>query len=197
MEYKTLTRVGFKATIQIQVRQLLLAIVGRAQYSKLRPPISPARGCPEIPAPPGKVPSYNYSSSKDFQKSRTLDIAKLTEYQLQPGHNGLSETFAEMGARYFSKAHLPKNIRSYFDALSSLREDVLGGVVNINTATLERLQLISNIDKSMAKKIVAHRKKQQFLSIADLLDVQGFSLKDLEAVESKLTVQGPSTLYSY
>lgn len=64
------------------------------------------------------------------------------------------------------------------------------GTVNINTATLEELQMIKGIGKKKAEAILQYRKEHgAFRTKEDLLQVKGIGKKALEAIESQVTFQ--------
>jgi hypothetical protein len=63
--------------------------------------------------------TYRHNDA-DFQAARTKDLAKLDPYFTQPGEAGLSETYAESGARYLGgdpkmKTDWP-NLYAYWDS---------------------------------------------------------------------------------
>ena len=64
-----------------------------------------------------------------------------------------------------------------------------GGLININTATLEELDSINGIGPVTAQKILDHRKRiGRFSSVDQLLEVSGIGTKTLEKMRSKVTV---------
>ncbi len=70
----------------------------------------------------------------------------------------------------------------------------LTGVVNVNTATLEELQLLPGIGEARARAVVAMRKKKGgFRSLNDLLEVKGIGELGLERLRPHLTVTGKTT----
>ena len=64
-----------------------------------------------------------------------------------------------------------------------------GGLVNLNTATLEELDSISGIGPVTARKILDYRQRiGMFSSVDQLLEVSGIGVKTLEKMRAKVTV---------
>ncbi len=69
------------------------------------------------------------------------------------------------------------------------------GAVNINTATLEELQMLPGIGESIAQNIVDFRNANgPFASIDELIKVKGIGVNKLDAIRDNLTLEGPTTL---
>lgn len=68
------------------------------------------------------------------------------------------------------------------------------GVVNIQTATAEQLQLLPGIGPSKAEAIVAYRERRAFRRTRDILRVRGIGRATFRRLRSMLTVDGPTTL---
>lgn len=66
------------------------------------------------------------------------------------------------------------------------------GMVNINTATAEELSLLPGVGPNKAKRILDHRARRPFRTIAELVRVKGFGTKTLTRLRPFLTVSGPS-----
>ncbi len=69
-----------------------------------------------------------------------------------------------------------------------------GGVVNINTASVDQLQLLKGIGVKKAQAIVQYRNHKPFAKVEDLAEVKGIGAKLLMRLRPQLTVQGPTTL---
>ncbi|MFQ5418049.1 MAG: ComEA family DNA-binding protein [Myxococcota bacterium] len=70
----------------------------------------------------------------------------------------------------------------------------LTGVVNINTATLEQLQMLPGIGESRARAVVAIRKKTGgFKSVDELAQVKGIGPVALERLRPFVRMQGKTT----
>jgi len=68
------------------------------------------------------------------------------------------------------------------------------GVVNVNTATAEELQLLPGVGKSRAAAILEARKSRGgFKSVEDLLDVKGIGPAMLERMRPSVTLTGRTT----
>jgi|APLak6261675434_1056106.scaffolds.fasta_scaffold00893_6 competence protein ComEA len=68
------------------------------------------------------------------------------------------------------------------------------GVVNLNTATAQQLDLLPGIGAKAAKRIIEHRSKTPFAKVDDLRKVKGFGAKKLEKLKPFLTTSGPTTV---
>lgn len=68
------------------------------------------------------------------------------------------------------------------------------GVVNINTAAPEQLQLLPGIGPSKARAIVKYRARQKFKATYNLIRVRGIGRKTYRKLRHYLTVAGPTTL---
>jgi competence protein ComEA len=68
------------------------------------------------------------------------------------------------------------------------------GVVNINTAAPEQLQLLPGIGPSKARAIVKYRARQKFKATYNLIRVRGIGRKTYRKLRHYLTVKGPTTL---
>ncbi len=73
-------------------------------------------------------------------------------------------------------------------------EAKLEGVVNINTATSEQLQLLPGIGEKKAERIIKYRKKKgDFKAIEDIKNVKGIGDKLLEKIKDNIVVEGETT----
>jgi competence protein ComEA len=68
------------------------------------------------------------------------------------------------------------------------------GVVNIQTATLEQLQLLPGIGPSKAQAIVSAREQRAFRRVEDILRVRGIGRATFRRLRPMITVEGPTTL---
>jgi competence protein ComEA len=72
---------------------------------------------------------------------------------------------------------------------------VILGVLNINTATEDQLQLLPGIGPTKAERVVEFRAKRgKFKRVKDLRRVKGFGYKTVKRLAPHLTVKGPTTL---
>jgi competence protein ComEA len=68
------------------------------------------------------------------------------------------------------------------------------GTVNVNTATLEELQLLPGVGESRARAVIEARKQRGgFKSVDDLLEVKGIGAASLEKLRPYVTVEGKTT----
>ncbi len=70
----------------------------------------------------------------------------------------------------------------------------LVGVVNVNTATAEQLQLLPGIGPARAEAILEHRKlHKSFERVEDLVQVSGIGERALEKIRPHVAVSGKTT----
>lgn len=83
-------------------------------------------------------------------------------------------------------------------AMSSLAmaaDDVTTGVVNINTAESEQLQLLPRIGPALADRIIEFRQSHgPFGSVGELVAVKGIGESSLVRLEPYVTTNGDTTL---
>jgi competence protein ComEA len=69
------------------------------------------------------------------------------------------------------------------------------GVVNVNTASAQQLQLLPRIGPSVADRIVEYRKENgKFASVDDLMLVRGIGESTFAQLKSYVTLTGDTTL---
>ena len=72
------------------------------------------------------------------------------------------------------------------EALSSISRE---GIVNINTATLNELQILDGIGPSMAKKIIDYREKEgYFTKPEDIMNVSGIGESKYNKIKDRITI---------
>ena len=70
----------------------------------------------------------------------------------------------------------------------------LSGKVNVNTASVEELQLLPGIGESRAEAVVAERKRRGgFRQVDDLLEVKGIGESSLERLRPHVSISGKTT----
>lgn len=70
----------------------------------------------------------------------------------------------------------------------------LSGVVNVNTATLEELQLLPGVGEVRARAILRSREERGgFARVEDLVDVKGIGPAGLERMRPYVTLEGKTT----
>lgn len=72
--------------------------------------------------------------------------------------------------------------------------DVADGVVNIQTATAEQLQLLPGIGPSKAEAIVSYRQAHPFQRVEDILRVRGIGRATFRRLRPMITVSGGTTM---
>jgi len=68
------------------------------------------------------------------------------------------------------------------------------GVVNVNEAKSEQLQLLPRVGPATARRIIAHRRKRPFRRIRQLRRVRGIGRKTFRRLRPYVTIKGPTTL---
>jgi competence protein ComEA len=82
-------------------------------------------------------------------------------------------------------------------ALSAFAETSLSGVVNLNTATVEELQLLPGIGESRARAVIEERKRRGgFQKVEDLLEVKGIGEAGLARLRPHVTLEGKTTAHA-
>ncbi|MCX7895616.1 MAG: helix-hairpin-helix domain-containing protein [Thermoanaerobaculum sp.] len=80
-------------------------------------------------------------------------------------------------------------------ALPALATVDKGGVVNINTATTQELQLLPRVGPALAQRIVEFREKQgPFKSPEELMRVKGIGEKTFALLKPYVVTSGATTL---
>lgn len=73
-------------------------------------------------------------------------------------------------------------------------EPAVSGTVNVNTATVEQLQLLPGIGEARARAVIEARKRRGgFQQVEDLLEVKGIGEANLEKLRPYVSVTGPTT----
>jgi competence protein ComEA len=87
---------------------------------------------------------------------------------------------------------------AFAGATRAAAEDAaVSGVVNVNTASVEELQLLPGVGEARARAIVDMRtKKGGFKSVDELVEVKGIGPSGLEKLRPHLTVTGKTTARS-
>ena len=79
--------------------------------------------------------------------------------------------------------------------VSGAEEVKLEGILNINSASIEQLQMLPTIDETIAKNIVYFREANgPFPMVDDLIKVNGMTDQHLEAIRPYVATEGESTL---
>lgn len=80
-------------------------------------------------------------------------------------------------------------------SLPALAGDAPQGVVNVNTATAEQLQLLPRVGPALADRIIEFRQSNgPFGSVDELVAVKGIGERSLAKLEPFVTTQGATTL---
>jgi competence protein ComEA len=68
------------------------------------------------------------------------------------------------------------------------------GVVNIQTASAEQLELLPGVGPSKAQAILAQRERRAFRRVEDILRVRGIGRATFRRLRPMITVDGPTTM---
>ncbi len=68
------------------------------------------------------------------------------------------------------------------------------GVVNLNTATSEQLQLLPGIGEAKARAIIELRQRRPFARVDDVVAVRGIGRATLRRLRPYLSIRGDTTL---
>ncbi len=69
------------------------------------------------------------------------------------------------------------------------------GVVNLNTATAEELQLLPGIGPAKVQTILSYRKARPFKTVEELVRIKGIGRAMMKKLHAHLAVSGPTTLH--
>jgi competence protein ComEA len=70
----------------------------------------------------------------------------------------------------------------------------LEGQININTATVEQLELLPGVGPAMAQKILEYRKNKPFQETNHIVRIKGIGPKTFAKMKQYLTLKGDTTL---
>ncbi|HIA47760.1 MAG TPA: ComEA family DNA-binding protein [Candidatus Hydrogenedentes bacterium] len=91
-------------------------------------------------------------------------------------------------------ASLAKNHGSYLlggavSTSSIIDSNATSPLININTATQAQLETLPGIGEAYARAIIAHRTKQPFRKVEDIVNVRGIAEKRFEGMRDQISVQ--------
>jgi competence ComEA-like helix-hairpin-helix protein len=72
----------------------------------------------------------------------------------------------------------------------------LDGVVNLNTAPADLLELLPGIGPAKVRSIVAYRQRRPFRTVDELVRIKGIGRKMVRRMRVHLAVSGPSTAHA-
>jgi competence protein ComEA len=71
----------------------------------------------------------------------------------------------------------------------------LDGVVNLNTATAELLELLPGVGPAKVRSILSYRQRRPFRTIDELVRIKGIGRKMVRHLRAHLAVSGPTTAH--
>ena len=123
------------------------------------------------------------------QSIKTLTIAALGLLALSSPALAQTTHAARGTGTHTTAASAPSHAATH--APSS---DEADGVVNIQTATAEQLQLLPGIGPSKAEAIIAYRTAHPFARVEDILRVRGIGRGTFRRLRSMISVSGATTM---
>jgi competence protein ComEA len=82
-----------------------------------------------------------------------------------------------------------------FQPVAEAEPTKLEGVVNINTASPEQLELLPGVGPAKARLIVEYREKHAFRTVEELARVKGIGPKTVRRLRPNLVVRGDTTAH--
>ena len=70
----------------------------------------------------------------------------------------------------------------------------VSGVINLNQATAQQLDMLPGVGAKAAARIIEHRKKTPFSRPEEIVQVKGFGKKKYDRLKPHLAVSGPTNL---
>jgi len=95
-------------------------------------------------------------------------------------------------ASYVAVAVMALGASSALAAKSKMKKE-LSGVVNINTATAQQLDLLPGVGEKAAKRIIELRAVKPFAKLEELRKVKGLGVKKLEKMRPFVAFSGSTT----
>lgn len=81
-----------------------------------------------------------------------------------------------------------------FPNVSQSGKAAIEGVVNLNTASAEELQLLAGIGPARVRDIFVYRARHPFRTVEELARIKGIGPKTVRRLRANLTVSGPTTV---
>ena len=131
--------------------------------------------------------SLNYAAASRPQERQTVQTYESQEAEASAGgRTNRSQAQRDSDQEKSGQSQSDSTSASQAERFSTQSD---GGLVNLNTATLEELDSISGIGPVTARKILDYRQRiGMFSSVDQLLEVSGIGVKTLEKMRAKVTV---------
>ena len=131
--------------------------------------------------------SLNYAAASRPQERQTVQTYESQEAEASAGgRTNRSQAQHDSDQEKSGQSQSNSTSASQAERFSTQSD---GGLVNLNTATLEELDSISGIGPVTARKILDYRQQiGMFSSVDQLLEVSGIGVKTLEKMRAKVTV---------
>lgn len=155
-----------------------------------------------------------YSMNKNKQEIKTVDNQEITidiegavknpgVYKLKEGNiiqdainaaNGLNDNADnDLIAKDINRSEILKNNQKIFIPIKTQVTQQVAAAetsnkINLNTASLEQLDSLPGIGPVYAQRIIDYRKKKQFSSLEEVMEIQGIGEKTFDKMKDLITI---------
>ncbi len=132
--------------------------------------------------------SHNWSASANYQNDETLLIIKnplITDHYQQEFDRLYSNSTLGIPEKINNK--IQADIKNCPIISTPKSQKNVTKIINLNTASLEELETLPGIGKSLAARIIEVRKIQPFTSLEDLTRVKGIGKSKIQQLDGKVS----------